>query len=174
MDKRRSDKLPPAVHLPPLVLEGRKPVRKVAASRRGWAKVKERAFISALAESCNVKLAAPAVGSCYIVTATLSGAWTGHAGCLAGMTAAGWRFVTPVEGLAAFVRSNGLTAVYRVGAWDLGTLRGERVEIGGQQVVGLRGGAIFAPAAGTVIDAEARTTVSAILSALRLHGLIAS
>ena len=118
--------------------------------------------------------ATPAVGACYIVSASPSGAWAGHAGSLAGMTAAGWRFVTPIEGLAAFIRSTGLTAVYQTGAWDVGKLRGELVEIGGQQVVGSRGGAIAAPAAGSVIDAEARTAISAILSALRLHGLIAT
>lgn len=116
--------------------------------------------------------ASPAVGSCYIISASPSGVWAGHAGSLAGMTTAGWRFATPVEGLAAYIRSNGLTATYRTGGWDLGILRGERVEIGGQQVVGARAAAIAAPAAGTVIDAEARTAVSAILSALRLHGLI--
>lgn len=118
--------------------------------------------------------ASPAVGSCYIVAASPSGDWVGHAGCLAGMTSAGWRFVGPVEGLAALVRSSGLIAMYRAGAWEVGAVRGERVEIGGQQVVGPRGGAISSPASGSVIDAEARTAVSAILSALRLHGLIAS
>ena len=41
-----------------LLLEGRKRVRRIAPSRRSWTKAKERAFISALAESCNVKLAA--------------------------------------------------------------------------------------------------------------------
>lgn len=115
----------------------------------------------------------PAIGSCYIVAASPSGAWVGRAGCLAGMTSAGWRFATPIEGLTALIRSNGLTAMYRSGAWELGTLRGERVEIGGQQVVGSRGPAIAGPVAGSVIDAEARTAVSAILSAIRLHGLIA-
>jgi hypothetical protein len=89
------------------------------------------------------------------------------------MTAAGWRFVTPIEGLAAFVRSSGLTAVFRTGAWELGTLRGDRVEIGGQQIVGPQGSAIAAPTAGSVVDAQARAAVSAILAALRQHGLIA-
>jgi hypothetical protein len=115
----------------------------------------------------------PAVGSCYIVASSPSGAWLEHAGCLAGMTTAGWKFVTPIEGLAAFIRSSGVTAVFRLGAWELGTMRGNRVEIGGQQVVGQRSNAIPAPTAGSVIDPEARTAISAILSALRLHGLIA-
>jgi len=117
--------------------------------------------------------ATPAVGSCYIVAVSPSGAWVGHAGCLAGMTTAGWRFVAPIEGLAAFMRSSGLTAVYRAGTWELGMLRGDRVEIGGQQVVGSQTSAIPEPTAGSVIDAEARTAVAAILSALRQHGLIA-
>jgi hypothetical protein len=117
--------------------------------------------------------ATPAIGSCYIVSTTPSGAWVGHADSLAGMTPAGWRYVTPVEGLAALIRSNGLIASYRAGGWSVGILRGERVEIGGQQVVGPRGGAILAPTTGAVIDTEARTAVSAILAALRLHGLIA-
>jgi len=117
--------------------------------------------------------AAPAPGSCYIVAASPTGAWAGHANCLAGMTPAGWRYVTPFEGLATLVRTNGVTAVYRSGTWELGSLRGDRLHIGGQQVVGPRGGAIAAPTAGSVIDVEARTSVSAILAALRLHGLIA-
>jgi len=116
----------------------------------------------------------PSVGSCYIVSASPAGAWIGHAGCLAGMTAGGWRFVTPIEGLAALVKSSGTTITYRAGAWDLGSLRGDRVEIGGQQVVGARGTAIAAAAGGSVIDGEARAAVSAILAALRLHGLIAA
>ena len=41
-----------------LVLEGRKRVRKVRPAPSSWTKAKERAFIAALAESCNVKLAA--------------------------------------------------------------------------------------------------------------------
>ena len=88
------------------------------------------------------------------------------------MTAGGWRFVAPIEGLAAFVRSSGLSAVYRSGTWELGTLRGDKFVVGGQQVVGPRGSAIPTPPAGSVVDTEARAAVAAILSALRLHGLI--
>lgn len=53
-------------------------------------------------------------------------------------------------------------------------MRGDRLVIGGQQVVAARGAAIAAPSGGAIIDAEARTALSAILSALRLHGLIAT
>jgi hypothetical protein len=40
------------------ILEGGKRVRKVAPSYRSWTPAKQRAFLEALAESCNVKLAA--------------------------------------------------------------------------------------------------------------------
>ena len=82
-------------------------------------------------------------------------------------------FVRSIEGLTAVVRSSGLTAVYRTSAWDVGTLRGDSVEIDGLQVVGPRTADIAAPTGGSVIDSEVRTVVSAILSALRQHGLIA-
>lgn len=41
-----------------LVLEGGKRKRKVRTSNRSWTKAKEAAFLRAVAESCNVKLAA--------------------------------------------------------------------------------------------------------------------
>jgi hypothetical protein len=45
-----------------LILEGGKRVRKVRPSHRSWTKARERAFVEALAESCNVKLAAKKAG----------------------------------------------------------------------------------------------------------------
>ena len=45
-----------------LVLEGGTRVRKLRTSRRSWTTAKERAFLEALAESCNVKLAAKQAG----------------------------------------------------------------------------------------------------------------
>ena len=45
--------------------------------------------------------------------------------------------------------------------------------VDGVKVVGSRGAAIAAPAAGTTIDSEARSAIGEILAALRLHGLIA-
>jgi hypothetical protein len=53
-------------------------------------------------------------------------------------------------------------------------VRGASLVIGGQQVVGDRVAAVESPAGGTVVDAEARSTINAILDALRQHGLIES
>jgi len=45
-----------------LVLESGKRVRKLRPSHRSWTPARERAFLEALAESCNVKLAASLAG----------------------------------------------------------------------------------------------------------------
>jgi len=66
-----------------------------------------------------------------------------------------------------------LVARFIDGVWDIGNERATRLTIGGNQVVGAREAAIAAPSGGGVADTEARAAVSAILVALRNHGLIA-
>ena len=116
----------------------------------------------------------PMVGACYIVAASPSGAWTGHPFSLAAYTSGGWRFVAPIEGMTAFVRSASVWATFRSGSWEVGILRGTNVTVAGLQVVGERTAAITSPSGGSVVDAEARSTVGQILAALRQHGLIAT
>lgn len=116
--------------------------------------------------------AAPAIGSCYIVAGSPSGAWSGHAQQLAAYTSGGWRFVAPRDGLNAYVRSSGGTAVYHDGAWEIGSLKGSQVMVDGQKVLGPRGPSIAAPAGGATADAEARAAIGQILTAMRTHGLI--
>ena len=116
--------------------------------------------------------ALPVVGACYLVATNPTGAWTGYANHLAGWTSGGWRFVAPVEGLAAFVRSTSVWAVFRAGSWELGVVRGNNLTLGGKQVVGSRLPAIASPTGGTTVDSQSRATIGEILSALRLHGLI--
>jgi len=114
----------------------------------------------------------PAVGQSYIIAASPTGAWAGKAGCLTCFTSGGWRFVDPRDGLLTFVKSTAVWALFRSGAWEVGTVRGSSLVLGGQQVVGTRGAAIAGPAGGTTIDAESRTAIGQILTALRQHGLI--
>lgn len=83
-------------------------------------------------------------------------------------------FVRSVEGLSALVKASGTIAVFRAGAWEIGTMRGEQLILGGNQVVGGRLAAVADPSGGTVVDSEARAAVAAILARLRAHGLIAS
>jgi hypothetical protein len=117
--------------------------------------------------------ASPAIGSAYLVASGATGAWAGNANCVAAWTSGGWRFVAPTEGLQLLDRSSGSLSVYWSGSWKLGVLRANSVQIGGVQVVGARQPAISAPSGGSLVDAEARNAVSAILAALQSHGLIA-
>ena len=55
----------------------------------------------------------------------------------------------------------------------LGEVRGARLVVGGNQVVGAQAAAISGAASGATIDVQARIAINAILSALRGHGLIA-
>ena len=116
--------------------------------------------------------ASPQVGATYIVASGATGAWAGQDLSLAGFTDGGWRFVLPREGTLAYVVSASVWAVFRGGAWEVGSLRGDNVVIGGEQVVGPQGAAIPAPSGGTTVDAEARAAIGQILSAMRGHGLI--
>ncbi len=117
--------------------------------------------------------AAAAVGQCWIVGAAPTGAWAGRAGHLAGMTAGGWRFVAPREGMALWWSGGETTAAFRGGRWRYGELRGAALTIDGVAVVGPQRSAISLDAGGTMRDEEARATLSEVLAALRGHGLIA-
>jgi hypothetical protein len=118
--------------------------------------------------------ASPAVGNCYIVASSPSGAWSGKAHHLANDTSGGWRFIAPRDGVTAYVKSNGVTAAYRSGTWVIGDLSGAQVSVDGVKVIGARGAAIAAPAGGATVDAEARAGLGLVLAALRTHGLIAT
>jgi hypothetical protein len=115
---------------------------------------------------------APAVGACYIVGTSPTGAWAGRSQFVAAFTTGGWRFVTPVEGMTLYVKSSGNSATYRLGVWEIGSLRGSNVVLSGQQVLGSRAAAIASAAGGITIDAQARAVLDQILGALRQHGLI--
>ena len=113
-------------------------------------------------------------GVTYIIGSAPTGVWSGKAGQLANMSAGGWRYIVPTEGLFALVKANELRAEYRSGAWAIGTVAAARIEVGGVQVVGARGAAIASPGGGSTVDAEARNAIGLILAAMRQHGLIAT
>ena len=100
------------------------------------------------------------VGTSYIVASQAAGEWVGQDGALATYTPGGWRYVAPTDGLIVLEKATGTTLRYRSGAWE--------------QVLGSRQAAIPDATGGTTVDAESRAAISAILSALRAHGLIAA
>lgn len=114
----------------------------------------------------------PVAGACYLVADAPTGAWAGKQDCIAAYSSGGWRFIAPVEGMTVYVRASAIWATYRGGSWEMGTVRGSSLVLGGQQVVGNRAVAIDSPSGGSSVDAQARTAIGQILSALRQHGLI--
>lgn len=113
-----------------------------------------------------------AVGDCYIVGTSPTGAWLGKSQAMAGFTSGGWRFAAPVEGMCVYVKSDALFAIFRSGAWETGLVRGSSLVIAGQQVVGPRLPTIASATGGSIVDAEARAALDAVLGAMRQHGLI--
>jgi hypothetical protein len=130
-------------------------------------------LLHAAAEAVGVDAppAEPAPGQCWVVGASPSGDWLGHAGEIAGWTAGGWRFVVPREGTRLWSADGIGFVIFRGGSWHVGEAHG-RLLVAGQQVVGPREAAIAEPVGGTVVDAQARAAISAVLAALRAHGLI--
>lgn len=116
--------------------------------------------------------ASPALGACYIVGASPTGAWTGKPDHLAAYTSGGWRLVPPVQGMSVHVKAISVDARFLSGGWEIGAVRGSSLVVGGQQVVGSRAAAIAPPTGGTTIDLQARNSIDQILGALRQHGLI--
>jgi hypothetical protein len=70
-------------------------------------------------------------------------------------------------------RASGQPIAWRSGAWELGIVRGQEVQVDGQTVLRNRQAGIAIPAGGSNIDTECRAAVGSILSALSAHGLIA-
>ena len=121
----------------------------------------------------NTPPVSPVDGQCFILGSAPTGAWAGHSQALAGYGAGGWRFVEAVAGLSALDKGSGQTAVFNGTFWELGAIKGAKLAIAGNQVVGPRLAAIANPTGGTSVDTEARATIVAILDRMRQHGLIA-
>lgn len=117
--------------------------------------------------------ASPAVGACYLVAESASGAWSGQDGALACFTQAGWKFAGPVEGMTVLDRSSGLTVMRRSGAWESGIARLAEVRVNGDAVLKQRQAAVPNPGGGSTVDAECRAAVIGMLDRMRAHGLIA-
>jgi uncharacterized protein DUF2793 len=106
----------------------------------------------------------PEAGQCWLAAVGATGAWTGKDGQLAMWSGSGWRFVAPAAGMTVWNKAAALPL-----RWS-GT--GASLVVGGQQVVGERQPAVPSPSGGTIIDAEARAAIDALIAALMSHGLI--
>jgi hypothetical protein len=125
-----------------------------------------------IAAGANDPPADPEPGQAWIVGSAPSGAWAGQAGAIAAWSDGGWRFVAAAEGMELWLSDERLPCRRVGGEWIAGVIHASEVRIEGDQVVGSRAPAIADPAGGTTADAQARSSISAVLAALRHHGLI--
>ena len=77
--------------------------------------------------------ASPPLGVCYIIDGSPTGAWAGKAQCIAAFTSGGWRFISPFEGVTAYVRSTGTYATYRAAAWEIESSEGQMLFLAGSK-----------------------------------------
>jgi hypothetical protein len=113
----------------------------------------------------------PTLGQSWIVSAPADGAWTGKEAQIAWWTEGGWRFLMPQPGTCVWNKAGDLWLHYRDGGWSDGELSAAKLVVGGLQVVGARQPAVVSPSGGTIIDAEARAAIDALIATLMSHGL---
>ncbi len=96
---------------------------------------------------------APSNGQCWLVGSGATGAFAGQTDRIAAWSEGGWRFIAPREGMRAYDIAVATYRLYSGGTWRLVA-------------------APAAPSGGTVIDSQARTAITAIITALRNTGLL--
>lgn len=122
----------------------------------------------------NDPLSSPSLGHIYLVGPNPNGAWTGEANALACMTEGGWRFFQPFGGMEVRHRATSELLSFIDGSWKAVMLNVGGVRVAGRQVLSTQAPAIADPGGGSTVDVQARSTLAAVLSALRQHGLIGS
>lgn len=74
-------------------------------------------FLALLSRSLNAPPASPAAGARYLVAASPSGAWAGHAGEIALFQDGGWTFLVPRSGWRAVVLDEGIEILFDGTRW---------------------------------------------------------
>jgi len=96
--------------------------------------------------------ATPLDGQAWIVGSAPSGAWSGKTGNLALRQSGQWLFAVPQDGMKMLNRSTGQELRRAGGSWRIASVPA-------------------APSGGSVIDTEARATLTALIAALRQAGV---
>jgi Protein of unknown function (DUF2793) len=115
---------------------------------------------------------APVIGHCWIVPVGASGVWSGHAQEIAHWTSGGWRFSVPLPGFIAWSKADSVFGWFDGSAWNWNAWPVGGLRIGGAPMLVSARPAISTPVGGATVDVQSRDAVTAILSALRSHGLI--
>ncbi|WP_417616385.1 DUF2793 domain-containing protein [Parasphingorhabdus sp.] len=96
----------------------------------------------------------PLPGQSWLVGSGATSDWLDHDDQVAGWTGNGWMFIAPLPLMRVYVETIDNFAIYR-GSWQM-------VE------------AVASPAAGAVVDIEARMVIDSILAALEAQGILMS
>lgn len=96
--------------------------------------------------------ASPSDGQAWLVSATPSGAWLGQAGKIAARQSGNWLFASPRDGMKLLNRATGQELRYH-GGWKMAARPAS-------------------PSGGAIIDAEARSAIAAIMTALTIAGIV--
>jgi Protein of unknown function (DUF2793) len=114
----------------------------------------------------------PVIGSSWIVGANATGDWSGKTHMVASYTQAGWRYFDPPVGFAVWSVADSWVVRRTSGGWSTGALNAAAFHVGGTKVIGARQAAITHPTGGSTIDVEARVAISAVITALKAHGMV--
>ena len=96
----------------------------------------------------------PSDGQAWLVASGASGDWTGQAGKIAARQAGNWLFAIPRDGMKLLNRASGQEIRY-AGIWKAASRPPS-------------------PSGGTFVDAEARSAIASILTALTVAGIVPS
>lgn len=133
------------------------------------------ALVQSVVETATLSVppVSPVEGGLWLVGSGATGDWASHDNELAQFIGGVWQFHLPFEGMLVWLKDDDVMARYVAGLWQKGVVTANRVEISGQQILGVQQTAIGDAAGGATIDAEARTALNGLLAACRAHGLIA-
>ncbi|MBK6708196.1 MAG: DUF2793 domain-containing protein [Sphingomonadales bacterium] len=92
-------------------------------------------------------------GKCLLIEATATGSWAGKEMSIAVWNGFDWRYVEAVAGMTVWHEQDSVEMRYDGSDWR-------------------RGASVASPAGGAVVDAEARASLTALLTELRGQGLI--
>lgn len=93
------------------------------------------------------------IGKCWLIDSGAIGAWVGKSGHLAIWVGNDWRFINPIEGMRLRLRDEKSDAVFDGDSWVFAPI-------------------INNPSGGSIIDVEARQTMTSLLEHLRSTGYV--
>ncbi|WP_068094964.1 DUF2793 domain-containing protein [Novosphingobium rosa] len=96
--------------------------------------------------------AAPVEGGNWLVATPASGDWAGQEDCIAARQGGNWLFLEPFDGLRFFNKASQQFSHY-AGGWKVAPV-------------------VSLPQNGTIIDAEARSTLANLVAALQISGIL--